>query len=101
MAPLSFTCGIGAFNIVKYYVLRTRRTLMPRYDKKCNICGYEKEMWLPLNHLPQGCCNPEIDHCSGVMETIIKVAPALTRAACPSRTGYNKGVSYTVKDKSE
>ena len=67
---------------------------MPAYDKKCSLCGYETEMRLPINHLPQGC--PTKD-CSGVMETVIRVAPGLTRAACPSRKGCGDGVTYKVR----
>lgn len=62
---------------------------MPRYDKKCNICGFETEMTLPMDHLPVGCGNPDCK-CSGVMETVIRVAPALTRAACPTRGGSSR-----------
>ena len=58
---------------------------MPRYDKKCNICGYEAEVVHPMNHrFPTGCLNPDF-RCSGVMENVYKTAPALTRAACPTR----------------
>lgn len=73
---------------------------MPFYDKRCTICGYEAEMKLPVDHLPQGCQNPS-GGCPGVMETIIRVAPGLTRAACPSRIGCGDGVAYRVKETSK
>jgi len=70
---------------------------MARYDKKCSWCGYECEMELPMNHLPQGCRNPDVKDCPGVMETMFKTVPGLTRAACPTRHGYNDGVKYKVR----
>ena len=63
---------------------------MARYDKKCNICGYECEVIHPMNQqLPTGCLNPEFK-CSGVMETVYRTTPALTRAACPSRLSLSR-----------
>ena len=66
------------------------------YDMKCSWCDWESEIWKGPNDVIS-CKNPDKPDCKGIMQNTFKKPPALTRAACPTRQGYNDGVSYSVK----
>lgn len=68
---------------------------MPRYDMKCNLCGFETEITRSMNDtLPQKCLR-EDRTCDGIMEVQIRAA-YLHPSATPTRK-RNDRTSYRVR----
>ena len=72
---------------------------MIRKDTKCSFCGFEKEIWFDkIDHLPEGCKNPDKPNCPGVMENSFRTAPWVSQQAMPTRKPMD-GVTYNVSGK--
>lgn len=73
---------------------------MPHYDMKCNFCGREDTVFLPISRdlklEPLSCATLENRKCVGIMMVQFKTPPHLHGSCIPTRV-KNDGVTYEEK----